>query len=66
MFVSKTSGLYNKRTTIVNYASSIFNKLEALHTDDATVIIYDRHVLTVQATEPTFEVLHSIGLAHKQ
>ncbi len=36
--------------TIVNYASSIINKLEALLTDDARVLIYDRHVFIVQAT----------------
>ncbi len=43
-------GLYYKHTTIVNYASSIVNKLEALLTDDARGIIYDRHVFIVQAT----------------
>ncbi len=32
---------------IVNYASSIANKLEALITDDARVVIYDRHVFVV-------------------
>jgi hypothetical protein len=36
--------------TIVNYASSIVNKLDALLTDDARVIIYDHHVFIVQAT----------------
>jgi hypothetical protein len=36
---------------IVNYASSIVNKLEALLTDDASVVIYERHVFIVQATE---------------
>ncbi len=35
---------------IVNYTSSAINKLEALLTDNAKVIIYDRHVFTVQAT----------------
>jgi hypothetical protein len=35
---------------IVNYASSVINKLEALLTDDARVVIYDRHVFIVQAT----------------
>ncbi len=35
---------------IVNYASSVVNKLEALLTDDARVVIYDRHVFIVQAT----------------
>ncbi len=43
-------GLYYKHTMIVNYASSIVNELEALLTDDARVIIYDRHVFIVQAT----------------
>ncbi len=35
---------------IVNYASSIINKLEALLTDAARVVIYDHHVFIVQAT----------------
>ncbi len=34
-----TSGLYYKHTTIVNYASSVVNKLGALLTDNARVII---------------------------
>jgi hypothetical protein len=33
------SGLYYKHTMIINYASSIVNKLEALLTDDAGVVI---------------------------
>ncbi len=36
--------------TIVNYASIIVNKLEALLTDDARVVIYNCHVFIVQAT----------------
>ncbi len=36
--------------TIINYASCVVNKLEALLTDDARVVIYDRHVFIVQAT----------------
>jgi hypothetical protein len=36
--------------TIVNYTSSSVNKLKALHTHNARVIIYDRHVFIVQAT----------------
>jgi hypothetical protein len=44
------SALYYKHTTIINYASSVFNMLEALHTDNARVIIYDRHVFILQAT----------------
>jgi hypothetical protein len=47
---SNTSGLYYKHIMIVNYASSIINKLKALVTDDTRVIIYDRHVFIVQAT----------------
>jgi hypothetical protein len=47
---NETSGLYYKHMTIVNYASSFVNKLKTLHTDDARVIIYDRHVFMVQAT----------------
>ncbi len=46
----KSSGLYYKHTIIINDASSIINKLEAMLTDDTRVIIYDRHVFIVQAT----------------
>ncbi len=45
-----TCGMYYKHMTIVSYASSINNKLEALLTDDARVVIYNRHVFIVQAT----------------
>jgi len=45
-----TSGLYYQHTTIVNYTSSVINKLKALLTDDARVVIYNRHVFIVQAT----------------
>jgi hypothetical protein len=37
--------------TIVNDDSRVINKLEASLTDDARVIIYDRHMFIVQATE---------------
>jgi len=53
MFLSKTSGLYYKDVTIVNYASSGVNELKASLNDDARVVIYDRHMFIVQATEPT-------------
>ncbi len=43
-------GLYYKHTTIINYASGIINKVEALHNGNARVIIYNRHVFIVQAT----------------
>jgi hypothetical protein len=39
-----------KHITIVNYVSSIVNKLGASLTDNASVIIYDRHMFIVQAT----------------
>jgi len=44
--VRKTSGLYYQLMTIVN----VVNKLEASLTDDARVVIYDRHMFIVQAT----------------
>ncbi len=44
---ASTSGLYYKHTMIINYTFSIINKLEALLTDDARVIIYDRHMFIV-------------------
>ncbi len=43
--------------TIINYASSVINKLEALLTDDARVVIYDRHVFIVQATKKQSSLL---------
>ncbi len=45
-----SSGLYYKHIRIVNYASRVVNKLEALLTDDARVVIYNRHVFIVQVT----------------
>ncbi len=45
-----TSGLYYKHTTIVNYASSIVNKLKALLTDGTRAVIYNRRVFTGQTT----------------
>jgi hypothetical protein len=42
-------GLFYKHIAIVNYDSRIVNKLGASLTDDARVIIYDRHVFIVQA-----------------
>jgi hypothetical protein len=43
-------GLYYKPMTIVNDDSWVVTKLETLLTDDARVIIYDRHMFIVQAT----------------
>ncbi len=44
------SGLYYKLTTIVNYASSIISEQSFQLIDDASVVIYDRHVFIVQAS----------------
>jgi hypothetical protein len=44
------SGLYYKHVTIINDNSSIVTKLKTSLTDDARVIIYDRHMFIVQAT----------------
>jgi hypothetical protein len=45
--------LYYKPTTIVNDNSGVVNKLETSFTDDARVIIYDHHMVKVQATDLT-------------
>jgi hypothetical protein len=45
-----TCGLYYKHIAIVNYDSSMVKKFGASLTDDARVIIYDRHLFIVQAT----------------
>ncbi len=43
--------MYYKPMMIVNDDSRVVNKLETSLTDDPRVIIYDHHVLIVQATE---------------
>ena len=48
LFIS--SGLYYKPLTIVNDDSRVITKLETSLTDDARVVIYDRHMFIVQAT----------------
>jgi len=42
--------MYYVPMTIVNEDSRVIAKLETLLTDDARVIIYDRHMFIVQAT----------------
>jgi hypothetical protein len=44
-------GLYYKPIMIVNDDSRIVTKFETSLTDDARVIIYDRHMFIVQATD---------------
>ncbi len=53
-FLRTTSGLYYKHKTIVNDNSSVVNKLEALLTDDARGIIYNRRKFIIQATGVNF------------
>ncbi len=43
-------GLYYRHIMVVNDESSIVNKFETSLSDDARVIIYNRHMFTVQAT----------------
>ncbi len=43
--------------TIVNDNSRVVNKLEASLSDNARVIIYDRHMFIVQATGLTYNYL---------
>ncbi len=52
--------------TIVNYASSVVNKLEALLTDDARVVINDHHVFIVQATVQALLKKYLAGKAAKK
>ncbi len=48
---SKTiCGLYYNPMTIINDDSRVVNKLETPLTDDARVVIYDRHMFIVPAT----------------
>ncbi len=46
-----TCGLNYKPMTIVNDDSRVVTKLETSLTDDARVILYDRHMFKVQATD---------------
>jgi hypothetical protein len=46
-----TCGLYYKPMKIVNDDSRVINKLETSLTDDTIVVIYDRHMFIVQATD---------------
>ncbi len=47
-------GLYFKHVTIVNDDSRVVNKLDASFTDDARVVIYDRNMFIIQATNSHF------------
>ncbi len=55
----ESNGLYYKPITIVNDDSKIINKLEISLTDDASIVIYDHHMLIVQATNELWPVLLS-------
>ncbi len=60
--LSSTHGLYYKPVTIINDDSRIVNWLETSHTDNARVVIYNRLMFIVQATEcgtsPKYKLLH--------
>ncbi len=45
---------------IVNFDSSVINKLGASLTDDARVVIYDRHMFTVQARKYMYETNNKV------
>jgi hypothetical protein len=49
-------GLYYKPMLIVNDDSRVITKLETSLTDDARVVIYDRHMFIVQATGDVFTI----------
>jgi hypothetical protein len=68
MFATKTSGLYYKHVTIVNYNSSVVNKLGASLSNDARVIIYDHYVYSTGRRAYLSEVSFScstLGPTHK-
>ncbi len=46
--VVQSSGLYYKHIMIVNYDSSVVNKLGASFPNHSRVIIYDHHMFIVQ------------------
>ncbi len=46
-WIQLNCGLYYKPVMVVNDDSRVINKLETSHTDDARVIIYDRHMFVV-------------------
>ncbi len=49
-FGTSICGLYYKPIVIINDDSSVINMLETSVTDDARVVIYDRHRFIVEAT----------------
>ncbi len=49
-----TSGLFCKPMMTVNDDSRVVNKLETSLTDDARVVLYDRHMFMVQAIDCVF------------
>ncbi len=56
-YITTPSGLYYEHTTIVNDDTSSINKFETSLTDDARVIIYDRHMFILHATGVNFILL---------
>ncbi len=56
----RTLVVYYKPMKIVNDDARVVNKVEASHTDDARVVIYNHHMFIVQATGFVFTTLHFI------
>ncbi len=52
--MSGSSGPYYKPMTIANDDSRVISKLETSLTGDTRVVIYDRHMFIVQATDQVF------------
>ncbi len=55
-------GQYYKPMMIVNDISKVITKLETSLTDDARVVIYDRHMFIVPATGVTYD--HHLRSSH--
>jgi hypothetical protein len=53
ILLALSCGLYYKHFTIVNYDSNVTNKFKASLTNEARVLIYNRHMLIVLATGVT-------------
>jgi hypothetical protein len=62
MFALEVSGLYCKPMMVVNENSRVITKLETSLTDNARVIIYDRHMFIVQATGGYSQMLSKLNL----
>jgi hypothetical protein len=60
------SGLFYKPMMIVNDDFRVVSKLEASLTDDARVVIYDRHMFIVQAIEVCLQVYLKMDVCERK